>query len=106
MAINTVAVKKTPARQRQIKENGKLSLSRETEIKHSISNRIKKGSKGRLIWRNFSFTTLKFLFRKKSIIIFQGAKCISKNIIQFVHKIEFHSYNHDNVSFIERIKPF
>ena len=49
MAINTVTVKKTPVRQRQIKENGKLSLSRETEIKHSISNRIKKGSKGELI---------------------------------------------------------
>ena len=77
MAINTVAVKKTPARQRQIKENGKLSLSRETEIKHSISNRIKKRSKGRLIWWYFSFTTLKFLLRKKFIIIFQGAKCIS-----------------------------
>ena len=77
MAINTVTVKKNPVRQRQIKENGKLSLSRGTEIKHSISNRIKKGSKGELIWWNFSFTTLKFLFRKKSIIIFQGTKCVS-----------------------------
>ena len=77
MAINTVTVKKNPVRQRQIKENGKLSLSRETEIKHSISNRIKKGSKGELIWWNFSFTTLKFLLRKKSIIIFQGTKCVS-----------------------------
>ena len=51
----------------------------------------------------FSFTTLKFLFWKKSVEIFQKTKCVSWNIIQFVHTIKFHSYDHDNVSFIEKI---
>ena len=31
---------------------------------------------------------------------------VSWNIIQFVHTIKFHSYDHDNVSFIERINNF
>ena len=60
---------------------------------------------GRIRW-NFSFTTLKFLFQKKNVEIFQEAKCVSWNIIQFVHTITFYSYNHDNVSFIERINNF
>ena len=63
-------------------------------------------SKGGLKRWNFSFTILKFLFRKKSVEIFQEAKCVSWNIIQFVHTIKFHSYDHDNVSFIERINNF
>ena len=63
-------------------------------------------SKGGLIWWNFSFTTLKFLFRKKSVEIFQEEKCVSWNTIQFVDTIKFHSCNHDNVSLIERLKNF
>ena len=59
--------------------------------------------KGGLIRWNFSFTTLKFLFWKKSVEIFQEAKCVSWNIIQFALTIKFHSYGHDNVLFIERI---
>ena len=47
-----------------------------------------------------------FLFRKKSVEIFQEAKFVAWNIIQFVHTIKFHSYDHDNVSFIERINNF
>ena len=31
---------------------------------------------------------------------------MSWNIIQFVHTIKFYSYDHDNVSFIERINNF
>ena len=31
---------------------------------------------------------------------------MSWNIIQFVHTIKFHSYDHDNVLFIERINNF
>ena len=31
---------------------------------------------------------------------------VSWNIIQFVHTIKFHSYDHNNVSFIERINNF
>ena len=61
-------------------------------------------SKGGLI--RWNFTTLKFLFRKESVEIFQEAKCALWNIIQFVHTIKFHSYDHDNVSFIERINNF
>ena len=52
--------------------------------------------KGRLMRWNFSFTTLKFLFLKKSVEIFQEAKCVTWNII---NTIKFHSYDHDNVSF-------
>ena len=52
--------------------------------------------KGGLIRWNFSFTTLKFLFLKKSVEIFQEAKCVTWNIIS---TIKFHSYDHDNVSF-------
>ena len=43
---------------------------------------------------------------KRSVEIFQEAKCVSWNIIQFVHTIKFHSYDHNNVSFIERINNF
>ena len=31
---------------------------------------------------------------------------MSWNIIQFVHTIKFHSYEHDNVSFIEKVNNF
>ena len=55
---------------------------------------------------SFSFTTLKFLFRKKNVKIFPEAKCVSWNIIQFVHTIKFPSYDHDSVSFEERINNF
>ena len=33
-------------------------------------------------------------------------KCVSWNIIQFVRTIKFHSYDHVNVSFIDRINNF
>ena len=46
------------------------------------------------------------MFWKKSVEIFQEAKCVSWNIIQFAHTIKFHSYDHDNVLFIERINNF
>ena len=72
--------------------------------KKSLKNM--KISKGGLTRWNFSFTTLKFLFRKKSVEIFQEAKCVSWNIIQFVYTIMFHLHDHDNVSFIERINNF
>ena len=61
---------------------------------------------GRAYTMKFFFTTLKSLFRKKSVEIFQQAECVSCNIIQFVHTIKFHSYDYDNVSFIERINNF
>ena len=40
------------------------------------------------------------LFWKKSVEIFQEAKCVLWNIIEFVQTIKFHSYDH-NVSFIK-----
>ena len=43
---------------------------------------------------------------KRSVEIFQEAKCVSWNIIQFVHTIKLYSYDPDNVSFIERISNF
>ena len=46
------------------------------------------------------------LFQKKSVEIFEEAKCVSWNIIQFVHTMTFYSYDHDNVSFIEKINNF
>ena len=52
-------------------------------------------SKGGLIRWNFSFAALKFLFRKKSVEIFQEVKYVSWN-----------SYDHNNVSFIEWINNF
>ena len=45
-------------------------------------------------------------FYFESVEIFQEAKCVSWNIIQFVHAITFHSFDHDNVSFVERINNF
>ena len=46
-----------------------------------------------------------FYFKSKRSI-FQEAKCVSWNIIQFVHTIKFYSYDHDSVSFIDRINSF
>ena len=46
------------------------------------------------------------VFISKSIEVFQEARCVSWNITQFVHTIQFHSYDYDNVSLIERINNF
>ena len=55
----------------------------------------------------FFFHDFEILFQKKSTEIFQEAKCVSRNIIQFFfHTLKFHSYDHDNISFIERINNF
>ena len=85
---------------------GSLFLLKKETLAQIFSCEFWKISKGGLIRWNFSFTTLNFLFRKKSVEIFQEAKCGSWNIIQFVHTIKFHSYDHDNVPFIPRTDNF
>ena len=49
-----------------------------------------------------------FVFERKVSKYFRKcvSKCESWNVIQFVYTIKFHSYNHDNVSFVERINIF
>ena len=54
----------------------------------------------------FFFHDLEIFISKKSVKIFQKAKCVSWNIIQFVHTIKFYSYDHGSVSFMERINSF
>ena len=46
-----------------------------------------------------------FISKEKYRHISESEMCVVK-FIQFLQKIKFHSYDHDNVSFIERINNF
>ena len=62
-------------------------------------------SKGGFIQWNFSLQPWNFYFERKVSEYFRKRN-MSLNTIQFVHTIKFHSYDHDNVSFIDRINNF
>ena len=69
------------------------------------SNNVPKGGLMGLYDEIFLSRPWNFYFKRKVLKYFRKRN-VSWNIIQFVHTIKFHSYDHDNVSFIERINNF
>ena len=67
------------------------------------SNNVPKGGLMGLYDEIFLSRPWNFYFKRKVLKYFRKRN-LSWNIIQFVHTIKFYSYDHDGISFIERIK--